>query len=357
MAKQRRPVTLISVAFLDVLTNYSGAILILLLLFISKKSSKPYQEFKYNAHASIDLQQGVLFDLDTTRLANLHTGQQILITIKDFKHLAIEGCPPYNPYTGPRYKEHKECVCPPPCPPIGCTIVGYAKPSKCKDDIYTDTIIIKQAGDCGTGWKSPSGYSGLYNQPFVATFRGSEGNKAIKIIDNKNPATTCYVNIMPPDCNIPAEPGKGKGEAGVGLINFKMTWQDENARINLYVQKDGKQWIKAISERKAWGKITQTTASGVNKTFYPEEQFIQDKKVEPGTYQVYGHYKGIQDSKKVKQERLMVSLSISSKSHPEQNRTVQKAVSLQNKAPNSRSGGGTYLATVVVSADGSIQLK
>ncbi len=359
MAKrQRRVLQVFNMSFLDMILNLVGALIILLLISMKNVNNRPCPEIKYNTTAHLDSLKNIIWD--TLSWRNLKIKDRVLVTIEDYQPLRSEKCSPCFPQkvcNRRHYPDATPCVCA-VCPDEkgGCSIVGVATSGECMNDgTYTATIIVRSAGRCGVGWKDNLGHTGIYDRPTTATFKASDGNKVLYATDSEDSKRTCRVNVFPPKCT-PPTPGGGGGSPSIGEINFKMTWKDANARINLYVESGGK-WCTANRGQK-FGYIEQAKIMKDPFTgkYLGEEQFIQADKVIPGTYKIYAHYKGVQDKKQNTPQKLTVSLNVSSKSHPELNDIVPREVSLQDNSPRS-SGGGTYLATVVVSADGSIKFQ
>jgi hypothetical protein len=356
MAKrQRRLIQIFNMSFLDMITNFAGALMILLLISAQNLSDKPSPEIKYNTTAHLDEHQNILWD--TLSWRNLKVGDRVLVEIADLQALRTKECSPCLECKRPHYPKPTPQIPCPICPePGGCSIVGMAVSSECQNDgTYTAEITVRSAGKCAIKWKDNLGHTGIYGEPLKVTFNANEGNKVLYVTDTDRSNITCRVNVFPPKCNTVIGGGGPPPPPAPGTINFKLSWLEKNARINLYVQKDGK-WLRAQKEQ-PFGSIIQTKINkGIGTSDYlPEEQFIQPDKFVPGIYKIFAHYKGVQNKKVETKNTLEVSFTINSKTKPEGNDQCKRVVSLQDKSPIS--GGGTFITTVVVSNDGSIKFQ
>jgi hypothetical protein len=377
MAKRsRRALQVFNMSFLDMITNFTGACILLLLLSMTHFENTPCPEIKYTTYAHFDEQQKILWDtLNSPDLQDLKTGDLILVKIDTFLSLRSKDCPTCPPQRA-CLRNHYECkpvVCPPPCPPDGgCNIVGSVETSDCKEDYYTALVLVKSAGNCNTTWRDNQGHYGTYNVPQKLTFNVNEGNKVLLIADTKNSNAKCSVTIFPPKCKESSNSSSsnvatttttndsGEGKL-TGILNFQLSWSDVNDRVNLYVEKEGK-WV--YGGRKKDDNIGEwyqaRSGGGLNAKILNIEELRQFNGIKPGTYTIYTHYKAVegrdaQGKKNTIKSSISTTLTLSIKGKTTINRQISAIVPYSKENP--RSGGGKKIATVTISKEGLINIQ
>ncbi len=356
-------------SFLDMITNFTGACILLLLLSMTHFENTPCPEIKYTTYAHFDEQQKILWDtLNSPDLQELKIGDLILVKIDTFLSLRNKDCPtcpPQRTCTRNHY-ECKSVICPPPCPPDGgCSIVGSVTTSECKEDYYTAFVLVKSAGKCNSTWRDNQGHYGTYDVPQKLTFNINEGSKVLNIADSKNSNAKCSVTIFPPKCKElttipPIKDDGGEGKL-TGMLNFQLNWTDVNDRVNLYVEKEGNWVYGGRKKDDNIGEWHQTrSGGGLNAKILNIEELWQLKDIKPGTYTIYAHYKAVegrdaQGKKNVIKSSILSTLTIAIKGKNTVNRQIPATIPYTKESP--RKGGGKKIATVTISKEGLINIQ
>jgi len=253
---------------------------------------------------------------------------------------------------------------PPPCSgnavsTDACTIYAAAQNVNCdgqntqngSDDTYTFELLVTKNGPCGNNWTAVGSKSGRYGTsvPF-GPYKISQGIQKITVADSQNPSLTTVVTVNPPaPCSRSNNDGAHWPQLP-GVVNFYIKWGDLNQKVDLYVEKNGNWiWHERPFDRSI-GRWDNFKSSPLDRT---DVETLRQKEPKQGTYKIYGYYKGAR--KGVDKATVDVDFYALSSLRSAGNRKISVSVPMSDKSP--RRGGGKLLATVIVSADGSIQVK
>ena len=367
----RRSIQVFNMSFLDMITNFLGAVIILFLLAMVDQGGSSKAQFspKFFGSVTVDSSKNRIFgDFDRV-FRSVKPNDTILVVVKDFGQSPENGA---KDATGrevvylPCNKQHFPSVpCPPPCPPPGtCSIVASFEngpcnnggtPSNTTDDTYTAKVTVKRAGECGTSWRDNSGGSGAYDvAKNYGPFRIADGTKELKIADANDAKSVFSLKIIPPPSCSETKSGPNKPTVmppiEYGKINFVAYWGDRTNKINLWLRVPGGDWAKTSggsSNGTKWSDYTVKSGSGPIKIPKQVGEIFYQDTPKPGTYEVWLHNT---DPKRASQK---VQFWASSKDRPATNVADEATIEYSDKSP--KSGGGKLVMVIEVGADGSIR--
>ena len=262
----RRSVSIFSVTFLDLMTNMTGAVMILMLLALKDNNKKPCPSIAHQGQVFYDRESGKVFGNLAPNSAAVAKLDGILVTVTDFQPFPKAGaaCPP--------------CICPPcpgkdKCDRIHCDDPGCSKgavinrqecaialstqaPACQGKDAYTVKVSVAKAGSCATTWTDGSGRSWAYDSEVtLGPYPITQGSKTITVWDSQNPALRRSASVSPPaSCSEyhappPPPPAIGYVPAGRRAI---LHWDNEKSNLNLVVKK-GRDKVYGGARKKDWG--------------------------------------------------------------------------------------------------------
>lgn len=356
----RRTLQVFSLPFLDMVTNYLGATIILFLVAAQNQVEKPCPSIKTQLDGFVDSTRQYIWTKDPATLAKV--GDSILIIIKDTLHLPGQGTQSNDPIvisggtqyiTAPCSLPHCTHTGCPPCPPPGtCAIYATYSDVKCiGNDQFTFMATVKTAGsNCATNWRSSTGKTGSYNRPeMFGPYPISAGKQKITITDGQNPSVTTNVEVEPPKCDVsPPSANRKEPPVYLGEVQFIIEFDEQSGNnVGLRVKKDGKTLridegpkrvasigrITAFVEQKWWER-GKRKKSGI-RAILQEGTFV------PGLYEI--QLGGLAGTGAVK-----TKLYISSRSHP--NTSEYHELNIPQREPQT-------MFVVEVLADGSLKIN
>ena len=366
-------------SFLDMMTNFLGAVIV---LFLLAAQNPPPKNIDYcSVTATFDPRSKLLFDTLSNPLYpvnGLKIGDTILVVIRHLDTLKLPKMSvtvvAENESTERRAAEvdrPKSYTLPPATPsvPLGkCSIsAAYAEnirrdenrtPLNCSDDTYTFDVRALHSGDCNSiGWKDNQGFVRQYNAAIhYGPFPCNKGNVKITLTDIANPSLSTTVEGVVPKCLAPdltIESTSNAGEALAGPIVFNLSWDDPFDNVDIFVKKDGR-WVYGGHQTEASIGTWTDKRVKVGLLYRPRtstESVVQFEKSIPGTYHVYGFFKKSKSGRK----NIKCTLGALSKKVYASSKTSEHILSLDTKSP--REGGGKLLGEFTILADGSIQKK
>lgn len=343
-------------SFLDMVTNFTGACIVLLLLAMKDVARQPCPSIAHQSYAYFDPDRHFLYDTLDLTMRNLQPGDTVLLIVRELKVFTPED---KKKQVGqwPRPKSQPDTVVAAPPSPGKCGM-GYiasapecddnGTPSDRSDDTYTFSVTLNAVGECATRWQDQNGRTGDYNKPALyGPFSIKSGSQSLIFKDLNKKEALVNVTVKPPEpCAVPASNGGNPGGGPIvppmaGRLNFYLEF-DEPAgqRVSIFVEKGGATvWGRNPDEP---GVGSWKNGKGVlsnRKTGF--ESVTQYSKYAPGTYKIYGRYrKGSAPNAKAK-------LYIASKDKAAQNLVSEHTLPKDQKV---------LLQTVEISTDGSIKM-
>jgi hypothetical protein len=298
----RRALQVFSLPFLDMVTNYLGAVIILFLVAAQAQEQKPCPAVKMQLEAFVDSTGQYVWAKDAS--TQLAYGDSILLVIKDtlnmpgqgggggqqLGQIVVSGGVQYIP-TPCRLQHctHSDC---PPCPPPGqCGVYATYSEVQCNgQDAFTFMVNVQEVGECGSTWRDAQGRTGNYGTPTkYGPFLLASGKQTLVFQDVNKSGTPVRLEVEPPtNCRV-APPPMPEQPGGSGQINFIVEF-DETAgdRVGIRVKKGNKTvWINNKSEpeigyfstRKPQELSLRRPKTGVREVY--QSQPI------PGIYEIY----------------------------------------------------------------------
>lgn len=368
-------------SFLDMMTNFLGAVIILFLLAAKEMGKRPFPNVKATATVVYnDVTKSIDGKLDATVLTNttLQAGDTILVIVgktTSEKPVVADQRPTQPQYTGPAgvqlndnqvvvdRKEYEEALKNPK--EAECAIIAdVLKISPCNDkgtpangddDTYTVDVKVSAAGKCAASrlWKDNklSGVTG-YDKIKTYTFKVKDGPQTIAITDMGGDASKSITVNPPPSCVKKDAPTAVAGEHTAfppppGL-NFQIEFDEQSGNVDLYVEKDGRWAYGGRPNDPQIGRWSDERGGWLSPGKSGVERVRQLEPLQPGTYKVYAHYK------KGSPPSMKVSLFVSS----QKARQAQKFDYLVSQSKDSpKNGGGLFMKTVTVNANGSFTIR
>ena len=379
----RRSIQVFNMSFLDMMTNFLGAVIILFLLAAKEMGKRPFPNVKATAKVVYnDLTKDINGKLENTVLTTgtLKPGDTLLVIIDKTTSekppvAEAQQQPKYNGPQGVQLdenqiivdkKKYEEALKNPE--EAECAIFAdVLKISPCNDkgtpengddDTYTVDIKVSGAGKCATSrlWKDNK-LPGVtaYDKTKTYTFKIKDGPQSITVNDMGG-STSKTITINPPQpctkqlASNPTPPKQIQEFPPPPGINFQIEFDESVGNVDIYVEKEGK-WVyggKRNDDR--IGRWDNEKRGFLNPGKTGIERVRQLGAIQPGTYKVYAHYK----PKSGSPPSLKVSLFTSSQKVM-QARRFEFLVSQSKNSP--RNGGGMLLKTVVVNADGTLTIR
>lgn len=374
----RRTIQVFNMSFLDMMTNFLGAVIILFLLAAQKMGEIPYKSVKGTAKVILnEKSQEINGKIDLKVGDALQAGDTLLVIIE--KKVREDGkiaTAPPKPVTPPKEQgvvlhdnqvvvdktefdrlknnptAENKCLIYPTIVKISpCNDNGT--PNNADDDTYTAEIKVSGAGKCATLWrddKSPG--PAVYEKNKTYTFKMKDGPQKMTVSDNTNRDVQQIVQINPPPACAgavvvkPVDTNNGGGGSIPPGINFQVEFDANMGNVDLYVEKEG-HWVYGGKRRDdAIGQWTDEKIGFLSPGKTGLEKVRQLGTPVPGTYKIYAHYK------KGNQGSMKVALIVSSKL-TKQSQKFDIVVPLSGSNP--KQGGGMLLKTVTVGANGSLK--
>lgn len=374
-------------SFLDMMTNFTGAVIILFLLASKFQGDIPYKSVR--GFATVDFNKAnnrITGQLDPTKLVlnSIKPGDTLLVVVGKTINEADKKTQPDKPVApGPTngvvLKEdeiivNKDDYKPQqPVDPGVCRIIprlvgtsacnDNGTPGNPDDDTYTAEVRVELIGPCkgSSLWKDDLGSTMAYNNPKKYTFKTKESNKTIRFFDYNNQSIQDKLVIQAPaPCGSSNAGNTEKPEFNPPPgVNFVIEFDEEGGNnVDLYVEKNG-QWVSGKKDGKSrsnpgigdWSD-EKTNVTWIIRTKSGVEKVTQKQPI-PGTYRIYAHFKGT--SKDNPLNVIPVKLAVSSRPANQGKVFPAKKVPLTKEAPPN--GGGVLLRTVTVMSDGKLKFQ
>jgi hypothetical protein len=381
----RRSIQVFNMSFLDMMTNFLGAVIILFLLAANEMSKRPFPNVKATAKVVYnDLTRDINGKIDLSVLTPtvaLRPGDTLLVivekTISKKAEEAVAPPPPPRPNQGPTggvivnedqvvvdKKKYEEALKNPE--QAECALFAdVVKISPCNDkgtpengddDTYTVDIKVSAAGKCSSTqlWKDNKGTGATpYSSAKTYTFKIKDGQQTITVSDMSSPVSKSVTINPPASCVkkvVVVDPPEFPPPPG---LNFQIEFDEANANANvdLYVEKSGRWVYGARKNDDDIGRWDNAKRGFLSPGKTGIEKVTQlDVAHQPGTYKVYAHLK----PGKTAPSSIKVKLFISSQKGNQSKRS-ESNVNQTERGP--KSGGGVLLKTVTVGADGKFTIR
>lgn len=380
----RRSIQVFNMSFLDMMTNFLGAVIILFLLAAKDMNKRPFPNVKATAKVVYnDLTRDINGKIDASVLstAALKPGDTLLVIVEkttSLKPPVAEVQRPDQPkYQGPAGvqlndnqivvdKQKYEEALKNPAEAECAIFADVVKVSPCNDkgtpengddDTYTVDIKVSAAGKCSASrlWKDNKmpGVTG-YDKLKTYSFKIKDGPQTITINDmgggvsksvTINPPAPCVKTsasiVTKPLQEFPPPPG----------INFQIEFDESKGdNVDIYVEKNGK-WVFGNKRNDdAIGRWDNEKRGFLNPGKTGIERVRQLGNPLPGTYKIYAHFR----VEKATAPSRKVALFLSSQKVAQSRRFEFLVPQSKN---NPKSGGGMLLKTVIVKEDGTLTIR
>lgn len=375
----RRSIQVFNMSFLDMMTNFLGAVIILFLLAAKDLEKRPFPNVKAEAKVIYNEKtRDISGQIPPGVLNALKAGDTLLVIIdkKVFEDGKSELAPIKPPASNGVVLNEDEVVvkreekdayeAAKKNPESPCMIfTENIKVSACnnnntpnnkEDDTYKVDLQLNYAGKCAASqlWRDDKS-SGVtkYGQTKSYTFKMKDGPQKITISDFGSPSVTKVVNINPPvpcdasNSNTAGTPKKQVFPPPPG-INFQIEFDEKSGQnVDLWVEKNGK-YVFGNKRKEDFGTWDNDKRGFLNDQKTGLERVRQLGEPIPGTYKVYAHYR----QSGTAPPSIKVSLYLSSQKAQQSDKLEFNVPQSKN---NPRSGGGMLLKTVTVLSDGSLK--
>ncbi len=365
----RREIQVFNMSFLDMMTNFLGAVIILFLLSAQNISKSPGGGVVRKVEGSYDADRLILH----AQVAGLQIEDTLLVIVKDnealrqpaIAHSGGNGRGKGNP-PGQGSMVDTAGLTAAKDRQMEAIFIESASTSTCNDagtpnandDTYTISLKVVKTGKTGVSCLV-GGKTVAYNTNVTCgPYRISDGPQVIVARDAQNATLSSKpLTINPPSsCSgSPPAPGPATPEAP-GMVNFYANWEDPTDKVNIYVKK-GSAWVyggRTSDPRIGEFSEFQSKTSAWKKKNTNVETVRQLQTFIPGTYQVYLHYKGNKNPQKNKTE-VPVTLWLLNKKHPGDSRRFDYKIPFSKKGP--KNGGVQLLKTVEITPDGKFIIR
>ena len=366
-------------SFLDMMTNFLGAVIILFLLAAKDLEKRPFPNVKAEAKVVYNEKtRGISGQIPPSVLSALKAGDTLLVIIdkKVYEDGKTESAPvPPKASAGVILgsnevvvsREEKEAFeSAKKNPESPCMIfTENIKVSTCnnnytpdnkEDDTYKVDLLLNYAGKCSASllWRDDKS-SGVtkYGQSKSYTFKMKDGPQKIMVNDFGNPSVTKVINVNPPapcttETASAAKVPKRQVFPPPPGINFQIEFDEKSGQnVDLWVEKSGK-YVFGNKRKEDFGTWDNDKRGFLNDQKTGLERVRQLGEPIPGTYKVYAHYR----QSGTAPPSIKVSLYLSSQKAQQSDKLEFNVPQSKN---NPRSGGGMLLKTVTVLSDGSLK--
>lgn len=362
----RKEIQVFNMSFLDMMTNFLGAVIILFLLAAQNVAKAPGVVRKLEG--SFDPDRLIIH----SQAAGVKVGDTLMLIVTDEQpvykfpgniaggvtrqRIVIRDTIPSGPVT-----QQPEGILIESAETSECNDAGT--PANAADDTYTIALKMVKTGKPGVGF-IVDGKTFPYNSiAALGPYKIKDGKRRITIRDAQNILLTKQFELNPPQpcgkqttpVQTPAGPVAAMPSAP-GVINFYLDWEDPSDKVNIYVKK-GKSWV--FGGRTSDPKIGefsefQSNAGPMKRKNTNVETVRQMNNFIPGVYEIHAHYRGNKNEKSDK-ATVPVVLWLINKKHPNQSQKFEFSIPLTNRGP--RNGGGKLLRTVEITQDGQFIIR
>ncbi len=368
----RREIQVFNMSFLDMMTNFLGAVIILFLLSAQNISKAPAGSgLIRKVEGSYDPDRLILHGQTT----NVKIGDTLMLIVKDNQPVIPSGLsdgnyahrnpPKQRPYvdttgiwrTKPPYNQQPEALFIESAIASDCNDAGTPDAA---DDTYTVSITIAKSGKTASTACNIDGRKVDYGKSTeLGPFLIRNGAKTFVVRDGQNANLTKTMTINPPPpcsaSDAPPQPPINTPPVA-GVVNFYAKWDDPNDKVNIYVRK-GNRWVfglkKSDEQIGVWSELA-ANAGPFNRENTNVETVRQNSGFIPGTYQIYLHYKGTKGAKTPK-TAVPVSLWLINAKYPGDTKQFGFKIPYTEKSPKSM--GAKALVTVEITADGHFIIR
>ena len=359
----RREIQVFNMSFLDMMTNFLGAVIILFLLSAQNISKAPAGSgLVRKVEGSYDLDRLVLHGQTT----NVKIGDTLMLVVKDNQVVASSDNKGYATDPKPARPYVDTTGMTKPNNPGEAIIIESAITSKCNDagtpkpwdDSYTIDIKVTKSGKKGIFCYIDNQLVTYDKNTTLGPFLILNGTKTLSIRDGQNASLTKNVPINPPQpCSKsdPPPPPAITAPPVAGMINFYAKWDDPKDKVNIYVKK-GSRWVYGGKTHDdqigAWSELEAKT--GIFKRENTNVETVrQNSNFIPGTYQIFLHYKGTKGMKHPQKE-VSVTLWLINAKYPSETKQFPVKIPYSKNSPIR--GAGKALVTVEITNDGHFKI-
>jgi hypothetical protein len=375
-------------SFLDMMTNFTGAVIILFLLASKFQGDIPYKNVR--GVATVDFNQfnnKITGQLDPTKLIldSIKPGDTLLVVVGKTMNVAEKKEIASNTTTNTNssgvrlqddeiivnredYEKKVDPVAPGACRLVPRLIGTLAcndngTPKNPDDDTYTAEVNVELIGTCqgSSLWKDDLGTTLSYNKPKKYTFKTKDPSKTIQFFDYNNKDLKGSLIIpAPKPCSSASAGNTEKPEFNPpNGVNFVIEFDEESGnKVNLYVEKNG-EWVCGRKDGKSRSNPNigdwtneKTNVTWLVRTKSGVEKVVQKQPI-PGTYKIYAHFKGTPKDNPV--NSVPVKLAVSSRQGNQGKVFSARNVPFTKEPPPN--GGGLLLKTVTVLPDGKLKFQ
>ncbi len=368
----RREIQVFNMSFLDMMTNFLGAVIILFLLAAQNVSKSPGSGMVRKVEGSFDQDRLIVHG----QVPNAALGDTLMLILKDNDPVLRSNAIASIGNSGIGRREERKYV-----DTTGMRIaklpvnqrpeaifIESATTSDCNDarttdktndDTYTITLKALKLGKASSGYTVDGRTATYQNQVVLGPYKMSEGKKKLVVKDAMdgiltkeieiNPPTPCKSNVPPPPPPpLPAAPKVP------GKVNFYVSWEDPNDKVNIYVRK-GRKWVfggrPSDSSIGEFSELRSNTGP-FNRKNTNVETVRQMNQFIPGVYEVYAH---LREDRRSKTKEIPISLWIINEKFPYESK--EYTYKLNPTDNNPRNSGGKLLKTVEITTEGKFIIR
>ncbi len=325
--------------FLDLMTNMTGAVMILMLFAMIDAGKKVCPSIPHSGRIVFDPETGKFTGEIEHRGQAVENGDSILVAVTGFQPFPKPGevpqCPPCTLPHGGKPCDRNHCPDPDrhklqdPGPPKECSIALSTQVSGCEgNDTYTVRVsVTKVGGACATAWTDGKGTWAYGSEAKFGPYAIAEGNKTITVWDSQNTGMRRTVTVMPPPkCSggggnsqvVVVEQNKvGYVPPGRRVILF---WENEASNIDIIVEKYGGGKIRGGQNDKSWGEWYRDKAKWMGRRSTEEGVKIYTT----GRYTIYAKNKTGRSGPALQKVKLALTNSIGTRESQEYDFDVSK---------------------------------
>jgi len=341
--------------FLDLMTNMTGAVMILMLFALKEGQNKPCPRIPYQGKVYYDPQSGKVFGDLAPSSAGVETNDSVLVTVVGFQDFPKPSeaavCPPCTQLHGKEKCDRTHCddpACPKGSgtPEQECSIALSTQASGCQGkESYTVKVSVSKSGACASDWTDGSGRTWAYGSEITfGPYPIAQGAKTITVWDSQSPPMRRSATVLPPT---------GCGNAGgkdptiiqiekrlVGYVppgrRAILYWENEASNIDIIVEKEGGAKIKGGQNDRDWGEWYRDKSKWMGRRSTEEGV----KLYAIGTYKVFAKNKTGPSGPDTQKVKLALTNSIGARE------------SVENDFQISKDGGEVWLADIRITDQG-----
>ncbi|HNG91100.1 MAG TPA: hypothetical protein PK858_12875, partial [Saprospiraceae bacterium] len=258
--------------FLDLMTNMTGAVMILMLFALKEGQKKPCPSIAHQGKVYYDRSSGKVFGDLAPSAAPVEESDSVLVVVSGLQPFPQpgDGCPPCPP-SGSARCARTHCDDPNcsknPEPKGECSIALSTQVSGCQgNDQYSVRLwVTKAGGSCATTWTDGSGRAWPYEtEVILGPYPIAQGGRSISVWDSQQPSLRRSAAISPPPKCSGGGPAAGSGGPTVVQVSkvgyvppgrrVILFWENEASNLDIVVEKENSGRIRGNQNDKPWGE-------------------------------------------------------------------------------------------------------